>query len=105
MKYIRTKDGAIYEIADNKYLLVEDKKMPLNMSYVKETCICADTIEELCDCFVIHVRNYFYDIEYDLQDALYDFDKETDVIYGDIWTSKGLIYVAKMNEKGELVLI
>ncbi len=26
-------------------------------------------------------------------------------IYGCIWTSKGLIYVAKMNDKGELELI
>ena len=27
------------------------------------------------------------------------------VIYGAIWTSKGLIYVAKMNDKGELELL
>ena len=26
-------------------------------------------------------------------------------VYGAIWTSKGLIYVAKMNDKGELELI
>ena len=26
-------------------------------------------------------------------------------IYGAIWTDKGLIYVAKMNDKGELCLI
>ena len=26
-------------------------------------------------------------------------------IYGAIWTSKGLIYVAKMNDKGELCLL
>ena len=26
-------------------------------------------------------------------------------IYGAIWTDKGLIYVAKMNEKGELELL
>jgi hypothetical protein len=26
-------------------------------------------------------------------------------LYGAIWTDKGLIYVAKMNEKGELELL
>ena len=29
----------------------------------------------------------------------------TDIFYGAIWTSKGLIYVAKMNEKGDLELL
>lgn len=28
-----------------------------------------------------------------------------EIIYGAIWTEKGLIYVAKMNEKGELCLL
>ena len=32
-------------------------------------------------------------------------DKEKVVVYGSIWTDKGLIYVAKMNDKGELELI
>lgn len=28
-----------------------------------------------------------------------------DELYGAIWTNKGLIYVAKMNDKGELELL
>ena len=84
----------------------------------------ADTIEELCDEFVCtggKGRNSFLSPEYK------NFDEEgypTDtyeegilnairrgvnyinyVWYGAIWTDKGLIYVAKMNKKGELELL
>lgn len=61
----------------------------------------ADTIEELCDCFV----------DYDKEDGGYLVTPDKPVrrygheIYGAIWTSKGLIYVAKTNEKGEFELL
>lgn len=74
----------------------------LNSEIIKE----ADTIDELCDAFVVihkelngnhtvHRYSFFVKSE---QNA------ENDV-YGGIWTNKGLIYVAKMNEKGCLELL
>ena len=70
----------------------------------------ASTIEELCDCFVvIRKKHTIWDKQHCLgltfeqvkqSYSAYDFE-----IYGAIWTDKGLIYVAKMNEKGELELI
>ena len=32
-------------------------------------------------------------------------EEDDEIIYGAIWTDKGLIYVAKMNEEGELELL
>ena len=63
----------------------------------------ASTIEELCDEFV--------SIDYTLKNKYYHFNSLEEInliydeVYGAIWTSKGLIYVAKMNDKGELELI
>ena len=59
----------------------------------------ADTIEELCEEFVVIYESGCH--------ALFDTlgEAETQLyteIYGAIWTDKGLIYVAKMNESGEL---
>ena len=73
----------------------------------------ADTIEELCDEFVVFDKEqpngkllYYKGFE-NLKKEFIDFekDKEKVVVYGAIWTDKGLIYVAKMNDKGELELI
>ena len=78
----------------------------------------ADTIEELCDEFVSITEDLTPEIlvpKYiSPKDTLTNawknrFEDEmcykNVVIYGAIWTDKGLIYVAKMNEKGELELI
>ena len=116
MKYIRTKDGRIIET--NKLIII-----PSNTSFqgeiyngevVSEDEIInqADTIEELCDEWIcrdndnIEYRPYrFYFL-----DDLYAFIKENKLferytVYGAIWTDKGLIYVTKMNDKGELELL
>ena len=75
----------------------------------------ADTIGELCDEVVIkkpnenpHILYILYGCESEkrfkyVKDRLEHF-KECEV-YGAIWTDKGLIYVAKMNDKGELELL
>ena len=70
----------------------------------------ANTIEELCDEFVCRteldsVHKWFVDdLEYILKEL--DWLKEEQYnIYGAIWTDKGLIYVAKMNEDGVLCLL
>lgn len=115
MNYIRTKDGKIYDIKklrlryafDNFYFPPkEDYERVIQSTIVKE----ADTIEELCDEFVVIKGDckclYKQNDIFDCQDknAVNDLIKNNE-IYGAIWTCKGLIYVAKMNEKGELELI
>ena len=90
----------------------------------------ADTIEELCDEFrvagyttipkrcdigikkLFDSQNKYLTIELDSYGQRHGYDLMTFLktkpkccIYGAIWTDKGLIYVAKMNEKGCLELI
>ena len=132
MKYIRTEDGiftlitkddSIFELNGKKYYCVEERISSFEESKIIKQ---ADTIEELCDEFVFlnkveglvdktHVitfenmpnhhftepttaekMNYIY--------KRYD-DDDLENIYGAIWTDKGLIFVAKMNDKGELELL
>ena len=65
----------------------------------------ADTIEELCDEFVgidktcVNGHQLLRAIPYKCANFW------NGGVYGAIWTDKGLIYVAKMNDKGELELI
>lgn len=116
MKYIRTKEGVIFAgPIDNKGtykctnlgLWKEVKPVWENNEIIKG----ADNIEELCDEFVVEV-NIHNIMFHDLQSALnvvknfenYELTKDYK-IYGAIWTDKGLIYVAKMNEKGKLELL
>lgn len=98
MKYIRTKDGVIIKgtlnFEDTEHFILKQ----------------ADTIEELCDEFVWIRKNNVLGIlpsldnrKYDIKTAKKHLDKFE--IYGAIWTDKGLIYVAKMNDKGELELL
>ena len=92
MKYVRSQNG-VYSIPDSDEIGYD--------------------IEGLCDEFVCDRKIINYD--YKSQTITYgngalDF-RELDMndiqkgIYGAIWTDKGLIYVAKMNEKGELELL
>ena len=95
MKYIRTKDG-IMVFTDLPYDIDDSG----NQSY--KGMEIADTIEELCDEFV------YVASEKDRPVICYKptaFHKLSDNLYGAIWTDKGLIYVAKMNDKGELELL
>lgn len=117
-KYIRTTDGRIAEIKDNMFVKQSDV---LRLVYKDKPYICvlngddeiikqADSIEELCDHFIVKYQND-YSIFSDFRDLKrhYDLYKQDyhRVIgrYGAIWTDKGLIYVAKLNDKGELELI
>lgn len=108
-KYIRTKDGII-DISnlkiDTKYNCYVDEQdvfqYPLNK--YRE----ADTIEELVDEFIVmsgySLRHYTFKT---LRNAIKHsklFPFEVMYIYGAIWTDKGLIYVAKMNDEGKLEL-
>ena len=89
MKYIRTKDGIISSL-----------KTVRTSDIIKK----ADTIEELCDEFVDIYENEKPDISL-LSDIIYFESYKSHIVYGAIWTDKGLIYVAKMNDEGELELL
>jgi len=129
MKYIRTKDGYIYEVnskggfvcADEKWNLyncLRQWQLECKQQYALTTpdgyttCIKqADTIEELCDEFVVEKKEHFIGKIEDLP-RLYELVKIHNKnqqnhwdLFGAIWTDKGLIYVAKMSEKGELELL
>lgn len=108
--YIRTKDGVYNTIHLTPKMLEHYKADILSQS---------ENLEELCDEFVFNsdVSSYIIDkkhIEHIKATILkiYKENDETDYVkamhpklYGCIWTDKGLIYVAKMNDKGELELI
>lgn len=111
-KYIRTKDHIYKRLFIDKAIINElgvgacDKDLnPLNEDIIKES----DTIEELCDGFVIKVKTGYetgYLITYHDEKLLkQDAYKNGADVYGAIWTDKGLIYVAKMNGKVELELL
>lgn len=121
MKYIRTKDS-IFELVNEEihlgktegiegvefYKAWQPERISLNghrytrSVEVKRVIKTADTIEELCDEFV------YVASEKDRPVVCYKptaFHKLSDNLYGAIWTDKGLIYVAKMNEEGTLELL
>ena len=114
MKYIRT----INEIMDLTYcrhFANEHRYWNGKDCYSfeeSEVIKTADTIKELCDEFVVKSNeegNNFVKIYSQLclmkKDIFYRKYKEHYNFYGAIWTDKGLIYVAKANEKGELELL
>ena len=106
MKYIRTKDGRVLEseINDNRKSLGYEPIPFINQ---------ADTIEDVCDEFVCDHNNGIRVIQFKEHKPQFPFCEDTidylkrnnQTFYGAIWTDKGLIYVAKMNDKGELELL
>lgn len=113
MKYIITKDLIKYTFKDSADYNQYDN---IKNNILRE----ADTIEELCDEFLGLVKSKSSDFIImrviahslkELKDSLNtELNEKTyyskyDIIYGAIWTDKGLIYVANMNSKGELELI
>ena len=115
-KYIRTEKG-IYEASKTisvnfKECYIEAYDTQLERWVKKDIIKQADTIEELCDCFVqiisngtIKQRSIFSDLHHlKIRKENYEIYNKVDT-FGAIWTDKGLIYVAKMNEDGKLVLI
>lgn len=109
--YIRTKDG-VYEVKVNKYhelVYCKNNQIVLSCNILNQS----ENLEELCDCIIEtkgHTGDYFHYTytafdEPSKKRLLDDMINQDFEIYYAIWTSKGLIYVAKMNEKGELELI
>lgn len=103
MKYIRTKDG-IYDLEKSLFHQYNGIRVltPYCKQYEENPSLCktADTIKELCDEFVM-----ISDGKHKLDIGCHSYSDEKIQIYGAIWTDKGLIYVAKMNEKGKLELL
>ena len=111
MKYIRT-EQTIFEVIEETNLVYRVRAKNKKNIYSKSKCQTtvngsADTIEELCDEFVqeypqasgighLQTRGFNEAKSWNICDFK---------VYGAIWTDKGLIYVAKMNEKGELELL
>lgn len=111
MKYIRL-GNEIYQIIKEKEGYFElrdalDVKMKCYtfMPKREQDYKIANTIEELCDEFVVIVPTEKPDFVVDFAKNRQTFVRASLDVYGAIWTDKGLIYVAKMNEKGELKLI
>ena len=110
MKYIRTKDNKILEVGEDSAFEFNDniygylyKGEFIGNSVILKT---ADTIEELCDEAVFfskdnkpHYKSQEGNLWY-LGASLF-----TESLRFGIFTDKGLIYVAKMNDKGELELL
>ena len=99
--YIRTKDG-VYVLSEAYWAGNKD-----------EILAQSENLEELCDQIVYN--GYLYQVTLlnncliedsfeELREPITD-EMIKEGIYGAIWTSKGLIYVAKMNDEGELELI
>ena len=112
MKYVRTKDNRILKYGEqtdkgfNKGIF-EIHNIDNNAFAPIEVLKEADTIEELCDIGVVvnDTTKKVVSIAKEIAPDKYKWRKDTFTIYGAIWTDKGLIYVAKLNDKGELELI
>ena len=109
--YIRTKDG-IHSVeavplsnGRIRYSLSNEDSLISKEDFEKITIREADTIEELCDEFV-GVDNTCENGHQLLRAIPYKCANFWNGgVYGCIWTSKGLQFVARMNNEGVLELI
>lgn len=119
-RYIRTKDGRLFEVlkSDGETVCVKDYDYDNDDWYtrtVKSRDVRqADAVEELCDEFVVLEYGIESGVLYSrsqyiiLEDAIASQTSKHKCsyeIYGAVWTDSGLIYRAKMNEKGEMELL
>lgn len=116
MKYIKTKDGII-EKSKVKFLANGQAEITDghgswrvdDLQIIKES----DNLEELFDGFVYHCHwtldhreeHKVYKTLKDLYANNYIVKSKYFIIYGAIWTDRGLIYVAKINMKGNWELL
>ena len=130
MRYLKTIDGRIIDTdryligkrAGDSFLTFYDNRKVMDFELpISEMGEESDTIEKLCDGY--HVINGIasfssgdiYDSLKDAKDFADDLNSYCDrkginykgriVLYAFVATEKGLIYVAKMNEKGEFELL
>ena len=105
--YIRTKNR-IYQVESETfdkqgyYIDRYEEDVILKEQVIKQ----ADTIEELCDRFVVmdkETKEVMNIVSFLAYAKLWSYCKYN--IYGAVWCEWGLKYVAKMNDKGDLALI
>ena len=105
--YIRTKNR-IYKVESETchkqgyYIDRYEEDVILKKQVIKQS----ENIEELCDRFVVmdkETKEVMNIVSFLAYAKLWSYCKYN--IYGAIWTDKGLIYVAKMNDEGNLELI
>ena len=119
MKYIRTKDE-IFDETEHRHTIKNGKVSIMGVFYEFKQ---ADTIEELCDELVVKYKNEKKPRYIDMTELLKtcknigvafrkhinwlfdNYKDQLEICNGAIWTDKGLIYKAKMNDKGELELL
>ena len=121
MKYIKTKNE-IYKVvlmSPLGFVRIDKRDGTFPDIFEKDIIKKADTIEELCDCVVTMnelcdtpiTKNLLHELGNDkhiIKNSLYQIKQGQ---HGKwwlklaIWTDKGLIYVAKMNEDGKLCLL
>ena len=116
MRFIRTENKVYRNASTDKDIVIICKKRRLTVN-PKDIIKQADTIEELCDEFIDIDNHDYYKISHKdgitfalskTERLLGNYDircEEIGQIMGSIYTDKGLIYVAKMNDKGELELL
>ena len=118
MKYVRTKDGKIIDISN---IDMSYKPKANNIEELKEQHLIgeykgieivkfADTIEELCDDFVIVEKNSRAKPIIDKILTINNLKSNLELledkdIFGGVWTERGLTYIAKLNKEGDLELI
>ena len=126
MNYIRTRDGKIRIVIEPSEFDEEERnKIPDNCTMVKafnmfgceiisnkQIVVKSNKIKSLCDLFIKKSRekgNDFIEVGKDsfhVFDMKYNsYDLEHYDYYGAIFTPKGIIYIAKLNKKGELELL
>ena len=109
-KFIRTKD-TIFEVVEETDIVyrVKAKSNPNNI-YAKSKCQTivleeANELKDLCDEFVVKIKTGYLITYYDKKLLTQDAIKNGADVYGAIWTNKGLIFVARMNNEGVLELL
>lgn len=102
MKYIRTIDE-IFELFEQEKRLYGDYISTKHKHYRYDCVVMqADNIEELCDAYVAIGIGGTKEIFIERSKLkLYEEHLKRFLIFGAIWTIKGLIFVAKMDWKGE----
>ena len=120
-KYILTARNRVkkldFDDTDDRIYYWHYKNNPFLADYEQEDIIVkeADNLEELIDVIVetkghtgeyVHYMYSDYDRYLELKPKILDDMLTQDFeAYGAIWTDKGLIYVAKLNDKGELEIL
>lgn len=117
MSYIRTKDGRIIDTSKiatgSKYMDFATNDESFRKIFKTKPLSKSENLEELCDLFIdeetqtiFHKHNgYVINWKTNMVYSLKEVAKHFHSVKGAIWTDKGLIYVAKMNENGKLELI